>query len=94
MLIITVSYIIDYVLNDKYEIEYLKIINQVEESDIERMNKDPNLNPTLEFRLQVLEPFSAITSDFLMLYEKDGGLYFGNRGKYYNTSDGLTFDFF
>ena len=29
MLIITVSYIIDYVLNDKYEIEYLKIINQV-----------------------------------------------------------------
>ena len=94
MLVITASYIIDYVLNDKYEIEYLKMINQVEEIDIERMNEDPNLNPTLEFVLQVLEPMSAITDNFVMLYEKDEEIHLGNLGKYYNTSDGLSFNFF
>ena len=50
------------------------------------MNKDPNLNPTLEFRLQVLEPFSAITSDFLMLYEKDGAVWFRST-KYTDDQD-------
>jgi hypothetical protein len=86
MLTIIASYIFDYVLNDKYEIEYLKIINQTQSIDTTRMNEDPNLNPTLEFTLSVLTPMAKITNNFMMFYYKDQKLIIGKKGIYHNSS--------
>ena len=97
MLIITASYIIDYALNDKYEIEYLKIIDQTDEEEITIMNEDPNLNPTLEFTFSVLSPLTKITQNFLIIYQDNNGdMEFGDPGTYHYSSDlgQVTYDFF
>ena len=53
MLIISISYILLFALNDKYEIEFLTIKNQTFSKNIGELDKDPNLNPTLEFKYLV-----------------------------------------
>jgi len=57
MIIISLSYILDYYLNDKYEIEYSSIRNQTLTEDLDAINANPDLNPTMEFLLTV-EPYS------------------------------------
>ena len=53
MLIISISYILLYALNDKYEIEFLTIKNQTLTKNSDELDKDPDLNPTLEFKYLV-----------------------------------------
>ena len=87
MITIISSYIIDYALNDKYEIEYLKIINQTNPEDLIGMNKDPNFNPTLEFKLSVLKPMNdEITKNFWFFIYKNG-YYYGNKGSLVKHND-------
>ena len=56
-LIISLSYVLDYYLNDKYEIEYSSIRNQTLTEDLDAINENPDLNPTMKFFLTV-EPYS------------------------------------
>ena len=53
MLIISISYILLFALNDKYEIEFLTIKNQTLSKKSGELDKDPDLNPTLEFKYLV-----------------------------------------
>ena len=53
MIIISISYILLYALNDKYEIEFLTIKNQTLTKKSGELDKDPDLNPTLEFKYLV-----------------------------------------
>ena len=70
MLIISFSYILDFALNEKFEIEYLSINNQTISTDLEALDKDPDLNPTLEFKFLI--PKESMYRDFRIILIKDG----------------------
>jgi hypothetical protein len=53
MLIISASYILLFYLNDTYKIEYASINNQTLSQDSDELDKNPDLNPTLEFQMMV-----------------------------------------
>ena len=53
MLIISVSYILLFYLNDTYKIEYASINNQTLSDDNDELDNNPDLNPTLEFQMMV-----------------------------------------
>ena len=53
MLIISAYYLSLFCLNDKYKIEYLSINNQTLAEDIDELDKNQDLNPTLEFKMMV-----------------------------------------
>ena len=65
MLIISLSYILDYYLNDKYEIEYSSIRNQTYAEDLEALDENPDLNPTMDFVFTVKG-----LSDFFNIFTK------------------------
>jgi len=69
MLIISFSYILDFALNEKFEIEYLSINNQTISTDLEALDKDPDLNPTLEFKFLI--PNESMYRDFRIILIKD-----------------------
>ena len=47
MLIISVSYILLFYLNDTYKIEFASYNNQTLSDDSDKLDKNPDLNPTL-----------------------------------------------
>ena len=96
MITIAASYIIDYTLNDKYEIEYLKIINQIKNKDLVEMQKDPNLNPTLEFKVSVINSPEQISNNFMFFHYSDDGYYTGEKGKYiyHNDTNTTSLDYY
>ena len=53
MIIIALTYILDFYLNDKFEIEFLSINNQTSNEDLDKINEDLGLNPITEFILAV-----------------------------------------
>lgn len=53
MLIISASYILLFCLNDKYKIEYASINNQTLSQDSNELDNNPDLNPTLDFKMMV-----------------------------------------
>ena len=63
-------YIIDYSLNDKYEIQSLSIINMTTMEEIEKMNEDPDLNPELDFFFELVDDNNEYLSERFKLYEK------------------------
>ena len=74
MLIISLSYILDYYLNDKYEIEYSSIRNQTYAEDLEALDENPDLNPTMDFVFTVKG-----LSDFFNIFTKKDGIYTVNK---------------
>ena len=90
MITIAASYIVDYALNDKYEIEYLKIINQTNPEDLDGMQKDPNFNPTIKFKMSVTNPTNEISKKFMFFYYEGDGYYTGKKGKYIYHHDTNT----
>ena len=72
MTIISLSYILDFALNDKYEVEYLRIENQTLGEDLAALDGDPNYNPTLTFNLVITKPFSK---KFKIYYRQNGKVY-------------------
>ena len=63
MLIISVSYILLFYLNDTYKIEYASINNQTLSQDSDELDKNPDLNPTLDFKMEI--PHKGATNNFL-----------------------------
>ena len=63
MIIISLSYIFDFYLNERYEIEYISINNQTLGRDLNELDKNPDLNPTLEFKL-VLNTRYSLSDEF------------------------------
>ena len=53
MLIISSSYIIDFIINDKFEVENLSIKNQTKFEDLEAIDANENYNPLTEFRVSI-----------------------------------------
>ena len=72
MTIISLSYILDFALNDKYEVEYLRIENQTLDKDLPALDDDPNYNPTLTFNLVFTQPLSK---QFKIYYIQNGKFY-------------------
>ena len=65
MILISLSYILLYSLNEKYEIQYSSILNQTLTRDLDALNKNPDLNPELQFTF-ILDSYikGAISKDF------------------------------
>ena len=87
MVIISLSYILDFALNDKFEVEYLSVQNQTLSEHIEELDKDPGFNPKLEFRFVI--PFKSWNSDFKILLYKNGQPHFEDFNHLYPYEDGL-----
>ena len=69
MIIISLSYIFDFYLNERYEIEYISINNQTLGRDLNELDKNPDLNPTLEFKLVLNTRYSL--SDEFKIYDNN-----------------------
>ena len=53
MLIISSSYILDFVINDKFEVEYLSINNQTKLEEMKTIDDSYDYNPIMEFIVSV-----------------------------------------
>ena len=62
MLIISLSYILDFALNEKFEIEYLSIRNQTLSRDMPILEASEDYNPTMEF--DILVPIESFYDNF------------------------------
>ena len=62
MLIISLSYILDFALNEKFEVEYLSIRNQTLSRDMPILEASEDYNPTMEF--DVLVPIESFYENF------------------------------
>ena len=84
MIIISISYISLFALNDKYEIEFLTVKNQTLSNYISELDKDPDLNPTLEFNYLVpIQTWNnnlrlAVVQDNEIQIEKLNRIYYSN----------------
>ena len=87
MLIISISYILDFTLNDKFEVEYLSINNQTLSRDLEVLDKDPDLNPTLEFKFLV--PNESMYKNFRIVLIKNGQPNIEKFQAYYKYDKGI-----
>ena len=87
MLIISFSYILDFALNDKFEVEYLSINNQTLSRDLEVLDKDPDLNPTLEFKFLV--PNESMYKNFRIVLIKNGQPNIEKFQAYYKYDKGI-----
>ena len=67
-LIIILLYITEYVMNDKYVIEYLpmkNIISKNQQKEIDRLNEDPELNPKIKFTFEIYDDeFNVLSNNF------------------------------
>ena len=76
---ISTAYIIDYLYNDKYIVEYYSLFNTtINKKD--KLNEDPELNPTINFAFELTDQHGNILSDNFKLYSKNIEL---KRNEYY-----------
>ena len=68
-LFISLFYIADYSLNDKYEIQSLTLLDTLTMEEIEKMRKDPELNPELDFFFELVDWEDNPVSPRFELYE-------------------------
>ena len=68
-LFISLFYIADYSLNDKYEIQSLTLLDTLSMEEIEKMRKDPELNPELDFFFELVDWEDNPVSPRFELYE-------------------------
>jgi hypothetical protein len=81
MIFISLIYIYDYILNDKFEIEYSKFFSPIPWQKRKLLDSDPELNPTKNF---ILDGTRYIKNNF----SKNFAFYNKNSGKFY---DNVTF---
>ena len=93
MLFITLTYILDYCFNEKYEIEYLKIRNQTMQEDIPLLDADPNLNPKLAFTITVKAKSDKVDNLAILYKENDGYYYFSNKSDFFKETGGYYREF-
>ena len=82
MIIISSSYIIDFVINDKFEIESLSINNLTKIEDIEILNNINDYNPITDFRISI--PIEIYTDRFRVRYvDENNQIRLENVSEYY-----------
>jgi len=83
VIIISLLYLFDYISNDKYTVEYSSMFDELAEDEVEKMNEDETLNPTLLFKFQLYDYFKEkeLSKNFIIrsLNNPTKNL----RGKYY-----------
>ena len=80
MILISVVYIIDFFVNDKYDIKYSLIKNT--EIDSSKMNEDEELNPNINMTIELYKmtyPMGEKLSDKFLIIDELKGLI--NRGE-------------
>ena len=68
-LFISLFYITDYSLNDKYEIQSLTLFDILTKEEIQKMSEDPELNPELDFIFELEDSEGNHLSTRFELYE-------------------------
>ena len=53
VIIISLLYLFDYISNDKYNVEYSSLFDELTKNEMDKLNKDDFLNPILLFKFQV-----------------------------------------
>ena len=83
MLIISSSYILDFIINDKFEVENLSIQNQTRFEDLEAIDAVDDYNPITEFRISV--PVETYFEYFKLLYTDENNIsHVANLNEIYN----------
>ena len=82
-LFISLFYIMDYSLNDKYEIQSLSIFSMSTMEEIEKMSEDHDLNPELDFFFELVGSNDEPLSDRFQLFEKSTNLLLEKTDNYY-----------
>ena len=71
MALISLAYIIDYCLNEKYLVEYSKVNNIGTAESRNEFNEDPELNPLLDFELNITDQKGNNLSERFVFYDID-----------------------
>ena len=92
MLIISSSYILDFIINDKFEVENLSIQNQTRFEDLEDIDAVDDYNPITEFRISV--PVETYFEYFKLLYTDENNIsHVTNLNEIYNYPSLKQYDF-
>ena len=83
MIFISLLYIYDFMLNEKYEIEYLKYYSPISKEKREELDSDPKLNPQLTF---ILDGTDYIKNN----YSSNFAFYDYTSGKYYDSPNNVN----
>jgi hypothetical protein len=70
MIFVSLFYIFDYILNEKYEIEFTRYYSPISDEKRELIDSDPELNPTLNFTLDGTRYINRNYSSNFFLYDK------------------------
>ena len=84
-ILITTFYILDYTLNDKYEIQSLSLFNFLSLEEIMKINENPELNPELDFYFELLDSNNEHLSERFQLYENSTGQLLQKIDNYYHV---------
>ena len=71
MALISLAYIIDYCLNEKYLVEYSKVNNIGTAESRNEFNEDPELSPLLDFELNITDQKGNNLSERFVFYDID-----------------------
>ena len=55
VIIISLLYLFDYISNDKYNVEYSSLFDELTKNEMDKLNKDDFLNPILLFKFQLYD---------------------------------------
>lgn len=78
MIFVSLLYIFDFILNDKFEIEYSKYYSPITERKRELLDSNPQLNPQLNFTFDGTEYIKNNYSSNFVFYEKSSNHYYDN----------------
>jgi len=70
MILVSILYIFDYILNEKFEIEYSKYYSPITREKREFLDTNPELNPQLNFIFDGKEFINKNYSSNFVIYEK------------------------
>ena len=70
MILVSILYIFDYILNEKFEIEYSKYYSPITREKRELLDTNPELNPQLNFIFDGKEFINKNYSSNFVIYEK------------------------
>ena len=78
MIFISLLYIYDFMLNEKYQIEYLKYYSPITGEKRKELDSDPNLNQQLTFILDGTGYIRNNYSSNFAFYDRASGKYYDN----------------
>lgn len=68
-LLIAIAYLVDYILNDKYEVQYSMDQKAPVKKNFDEIYNEPNSNPTMNFTIVLTNDDYELLSDRFVIYD-------------------------